>query len=121
MPVQSQIPYSLTPLRRQGFDGGSLRLFREATLGKRLREIRERLSLTQDYVAQHLGIPRQAVSEVEHKKFAVRMAMSVIMVRVGGFAHFPARAEKHPRRQTKNHHSGTELEIWLDRFRNSSL
>lgn len=43
----------------------------EVTLGKRLRQVREHLSLTQDYVAQHLGIPRQAISEIEHGKRAV--------------------------------------------------
>ncbi|MDZ4804134.1 MAG: XRE family transcriptional regulator [Candidatus Eisenbacteria bacterium] len=43
----------------------------EITLGKRLREVRERLSLTQDYVAQQVEIPRQAISEIEHGKRAV--------------------------------------------------
>lgn len=35
------------------------------TLGKRLREAREYLGLSQDEVATHLGIPRSALSNIE--------------------------------------------------------
>jgi transcriptional regulator with XRE-family HTH domain len=34
-------------------------------LGGRLREVREYLNLSQQYVAEHTGIPRSAVSDIE--------------------------------------------------------
>lgn len=36
-----------------------------AALGKRLREVREYLNLSQQYVADKSGIPRSAVSDIE--------------------------------------------------------
>jgi transcriptional regulator with XRE-family HTH domain len=35
-------------------------------LGERLREAREYLGLSQEEVAQHVGMPRPAVSQIEH-------------------------------------------------------
>lgn len=58
----------------------------ETVLGIRLRETREHLSLTQDYVAQQLGIPRQAVSEIEHGKRAVSAGELFRLARLYGLS-----------------------------------
>lgn len=43
-------------------------------VGRRLREVRERLALTQDTVARHLGVTRQVVSDIEQGKRPLALA-----------------------------------------------
>lgn len=43
-------------------------------VGRRLREVRERLGLTQDTVARHLGVTRPVVSYIEQGKRPLTLA-----------------------------------------------
>lgn len=59
----------------------------QAALAQRLREVREYLGLSQQFVADHSGIPRSAISDIER---GVRRVDSLELRRLSKVYRYPA-------------------------------
>lgn len=57
----------------------------QVRLGLRLKQARARHEMTQDFVAQRLGLPRQAISEIENGKRSVSADELFLFSRLYGF------------------------------------